>query len=168
MWRPLRIVTMVLGAMIGGAVAAGLYVLVGTLIESMMLHAELVPDIAIIYGLIGSAAGAIIGLVAGVAAALVVGPLRHSPRSRARIGWATVAAAVAGTAVLAWMFGAMSSIEHNVALIGAGALLVIVLASIGLTLCERRQRARVTRSRARVTRARAPQRAVRAGPTRGR
>ncbi|QPZ38660.1 hypothetical protein [Paramicrobacterium chengjingii] len=161
MWRPVRIVTMTLGAIIGGAVAAGLYVLVGTLIESAMLHAELVPDIAVIYGLIGAVAGAIIGLVCGVAAAAVVVSLRRSRRSRARIWWATLASVVAGTSVLAWMFGALSSIEHNLALIGAGAILITLLASIGLTLCERRQRARITR-------AHASRRAAQAAPRRPR
>ncbi len=157
---------MVLGATIGGAVAAGLYVLVGTLIESALLHSELVLGIAVIYGVIGSVAGAVIGLVSGVAAAVVVASLRRSSRSRARIWWATLAAVVAGSSVLAWMFAALSSIEHNLALIGAGTILITLLASIGLTLCERRQRARIAQSRARVTRARARQKAARAVPTR--
>ncbi|SEB51830.1 hypothetical protein SAMN04489806_0950 [Paramicrobacterium humi] len=146
MWRFGNIVTMVLAATVGGAVAGGGYTAVGTLIEGANSPDGMAPELAVVFGLISAVIGAVVGLVASVAAALVLVLLRHSSDARSRIWIATAAALVTGCAALTWLLHEIGSLKHGLVLIGVWGLLIVVLASLGLSIAERAQRARVRNS----------------------
>ncbi|WP_437583670.1 hypothetical protein ACSAGD_00125 [Paramicrobacterium sp. CJ85] len=142
MWRPGSIITLIIGAVVGGALAAGGYVFVGALIESMWFSGGRYMDLAAVYGLIAAAAGAAIGLTSAIGASFTLVAQRHSSNARRRVAWATVVAVVCGVVVLAVTFGFMGTLPQNLIVLGVEALLIAVLAWVGISASERHQRAR--------------------------
>ncbi|PFG29576.1 hypothetical protein [Paramicrobacterium agarici] len=142
MWKFGSIIVLVIGAVVGGAVAAAGYIFVGTLIEVAWFAGGISLDLAVVYALIAAAAGALIGFAASLGAASVVIAQRRSPSARRRVTSATVAAVICGVSVPAVAFGVLGTLQQNVVVVGVCALLIAVLASVGLSASERRQRRR--------------------------
>lgn len=142
MWRLGNIFVMVLGAVAGGAVAAGGYISVGTLIVGANSADGMSPELAVVFGLIAAAVGAVIGLVASLAAAAILLVSRRSAHARKRVSLATTVAVLSGSAALAWLLQQLDALIHNFVIIGVCALIIAILASTGLSLYERSQRRR--------------------------
>lgn len=142
MWRLGNIFVMVLGAVAGGAVAAGGYISVGTLIVGANSADGMSPELAVVFGLIAAAVGAVIGLVASLAAAAILLVSRRSAHARKRVSLATIVAVLSGCAALAWLLQQLGSLVDNLVIIGVCALVIAILASTGLSLYERSQRRR--------------------------